>query len=151
MFAAALLVGGGGSAVAGIPTREGSPAFGSSWVALEGIPKGERNRQVAIFELISTEADYVRNAQFIVEVRSCVHVLGFVLFRDAQLMLNVLLLGILISKLELFLCKLIATYSVISQFQVDLVASKNPLVSVGSTSGNLLARHFLVTDARLII
>lgn len=57
------------------PTREDSPVFGSSWAslvdrsALEGIPKEERKRQEAIFELISTEADYVRDVQLIVEVR----------------------------------------------------------------------------------
>jgi len=55
-------------------TREGSPAFGTSWAslldrtALEEIPKVERKRQEAIFELISTEADYVRDLQLIVEV-----------------------------------------------------------------------------------
>lgn len=58
-------------------TREGSPMFGSSWAslvdrsALEGIPKEERKRQEAIFELISTEADYVRHVQLIVKVRGC--------------------------------------------------------------------------------
>lgn len=52
----------------------GGVAFGSSWAslldpaALESIPKVERRRQEAIFELISTEADYVRNLQLIVEV-----------------------------------------------------------------------------------
>lgn len=57
-------------------TREGSPVFGSSWAslvdrsALEEIPKQERKRQEAIFELISTEADYVRDVQLIVEVGS---------------------------------------------------------------------------------
>ncbi|KAH0830093.1 hypothetical protein J3R83DRAFT_1428 [Lanmaoa asiatica] len=56
------------------PTREGSPVFGSSWAslvdrsALEGIPKEERKRQEAIFELISTEADYVRDVQLVVEL-----------------------------------------------------------------------------------
>ncbi|KAH7911883.1 hypothetical protein BJ138DRAFT_1062162 [Hygrophoropsis aurantiaca] len=55
------------------PPRESSPAFGSSWAslvektALDGIPKNERRRQEAIFELISTEADYVRDLQLIVE------------------------------------------------------------------------------------
>ncbi|KIK12167.1 hypothetical protein PISMIDRAFT_689695, partial [Pisolithus microcarpus 441] len=55
-------------------TRESSPAFGTSWAslldrtALEGIPAVERKRQEAIFELISTEADYVRDLQLIVEV-----------------------------------------------------------------------------------
>ena len=59
----------------GDPTRESSPAFGSSWAslvdrsALEGIPKEERRRQEAIFELISTETDYVRDLQLIVKVR----------------------------------------------------------------------------------
>ncbi|KAF8842606.1 Dbl homology domain-containing protein [Paxillus ammoniavirescens] len=54
------------------PPNEGSPVFGSSWAslvdrsALEGIPKAERKRQEAIFELISTEADYVRDLQLIV-------------------------------------------------------------------------------------
>ncbi|KIK78082.1 hypothetical protein PAXRUDRAFT_17082 [Paxillus rubicundulus Ve08.2h10] len=54
------------------PPSEGSPVFGSSWAslvdrsALEGIPKAERKRQEAIFELISTEADYVRDLQLIV-------------------------------------------------------------------------------------
>ncbi|KAG6326305.1 hypothetical protein ID866_12784, partial [Astraeus odoratus] len=52
---------------------EGS-AFGTSWAsllgrgALEGIPKVERKRQEAIFELVSTEADYVRDLQLVVEV-----------------------------------------------------------------------------------
>ncbi|KAI6004726.1 hypothetical protein EDD15DRAFT_1017322 [Pisolithus albus] len=55
-------------------TRESSPAFGTSWAslldrtALEGIPAVERKRQEAIFELISTEADYVRDLQLIVEL-----------------------------------------------------------------------------------
>ncbi|KAI6037316.1 Dbl homology domain-containing protein, partial [Pisolithus microcarpus] len=55
-------------------TRESSPAFGTSWAslldrtALEGIPAVERKRQEAIFELISTEADYVRDLQLVVEV-----------------------------------------------------------------------------------
>ncbi|KAI5983203.1 hypothetical protein EDD15DRAFT_2376760 [Pisolithus albus] len=55
-------------------TRESSPAFGTAWVslldrtALEGIPAVERKRQEAIFELISTEADYVRDLQLIVEL-----------------------------------------------------------------------------------
>ncbi|KAI6004667.1 hypothetical protein EDD15DRAFT_2359398 [Pisolithus albus] len=54
-------------------TRESIPAFGTSWAslldrtALEGIPAVERKRQEAIFELISTEADYVRDLQLIVE------------------------------------------------------------------------------------
>ncbi|KAI0781525.1 hypothetical protein BD413DRAFT_505992 [Trametes elegans] len=60
--------------------REPSPApgeqdaaFGTSWAslvdksALEGIPTGERRRQEAIFELIVTEAAYVRDLQLIVE------------------------------------------------------------------------------------
>ncbi|KAI6004647.1 hypothetical protein EDD15DRAFT_2216462 [Pisolithus albus] len=57
-------------------TRESSPAFGTSWAspldrtALEGIPAVERKRQEAIFELISTEADYVRDLQLIVEAVS---------------------------------------------------------------------------------
>ena len=56
-------------------TRAYSPVFGSSWAslvdrsALEDIPKLERRRQEAIFELISTEADYVRDVQLVVEVR----------------------------------------------------------------------------------
>ncbi|KAG1741756.1 Rho family DH domain-containing guanine nucleotide exchange factor [Suillus paluster] len=47
-------------------------SFGTSWAslvdksALEGIPKMERRRQEAIFELIFTEADYVRDLQLIV-------------------------------------------------------------------------------------
>lgn len=63
-----------GGEVCGL-TREGSPVFGSSWAslvdrsALEGIPKEERKRQEAIFELIFTEADYVRDVQLLVEVR----------------------------------------------------------------------------------
>ena len=58
----------------GGPPREDSPVFGSSWAslvdrsALEEIPKLERRRQEAIFELISTEADYVRDVQLTVEV-----------------------------------------------------------------------------------
>ena len=36
---------------------------------LEGIPDMERKRQEAIFELINTEAAYVRDLQLIVEVR----------------------------------------------------------------------------------
>lgn len=49
-------------------------AFGSSWASLidkevlEGIPALERKRQEAIFELITTEAAYVRDLQLIVEV-----------------------------------------------------------------------------------
>ncbi|KAI0373139.1 hypothetical protein BV20DRAFT_1042030 [Pilatotrama ljubarskyi] len=52
---------------------EGDAAFGSSWAslvdksALEEIPTGERRRQEAIFELIATEAAYVRDLQLIVE------------------------------------------------------------------------------------
>ena len=59
----------------GGPMRADSPTFGSSWASLvdrsvlEEIPKLERRRQEAIFELISTEADYVRDVQLIVEVR----------------------------------------------------------------------------------
>ncbi|KAI6140316.1 Dbl homology domain-containing protein [Pisolithus tinctorius] len=55
-------------------TRDNSPAFGTSWAslvdrtALEEIPAVERKRQEAIFELISTEADYVRDLQLIVEL-----------------------------------------------------------------------------------
>lgn len=67
-------------------TRADSPVFGSSWAslvdrsALEEIPNLERKRQEAIFELISTEADYVRDVQLIVEVRLFGHVegMGFV-------------------------------------------------------------------------
>ena len=65
---------GAGAGAAHGSTREGSPAFGTSWAslldrtALEEIPKVERKRQEAIFELISTEADYVRDLQLIVEV-----------------------------------------------------------------------------------
>ncbi|PIL33059.1 transporter [Ganoderma sinense ZZ0214-1] len=56
------------------PSLESDTAFGSSWAslvdksALEGIPSGERRRQEAIFELIATEAAYVRDLQLIVEV-----------------------------------------------------------------------------------
>ncbi|THH02546.1 hypothetical protein EW145_g6732 [Phellinidium pouzarii] len=56
------------------PSRIGSPAFGSSWASLlggdvlEGIPTLERKRQEIIFELINTEAAYVRDLQLIVEV-----------------------------------------------------------------------------------
>lgn len=59
---------------AGGETGDESPSFGTSWAslvdksALEGIPKMERRRQEAIFELISTEADYVRDLQLIVEL-----------------------------------------------------------------------------------
>ncbi|KAI5983194.1 Dbl homology domain-containing protein [Pisolithus albus] len=55
-------------------TRESSTAFGTSWAslldrtALEGIPAVERKRQEAIFELVSAEADYVRDLQLIVEL-----------------------------------------------------------------------------------
>ncbi|KAG2139113.1 uncharacterized protein EDB93DRAFT_707815 [Suillus bovinus] len=55
-------------------TGDENPSFGTSWAslvdksALEGIPKMERRRQEAIFELISTEADYVRDLQLIVEL-----------------------------------------------------------------------------------
>ncbi|KAI0046421.1 hypothetical protein FA95DRAFT_1606924 [Auriscalpium vulgare] len=51
-----------------------TPAFGSSWAslvdkaALEGLPERERKRQEAIFELIATEAAYVRDLQLIVEI-----------------------------------------------------------------------------------
>lgn len=67
-------------------TREDSPVFGSCWAslvdrsALEGIPKEERKRQEAIFELISTEADYVRDVQLIVEVRVFFVMLGYFSF-----------------------------------------------------------------------
>ncbi|TDL18518.1 hypothetical protein BD410DRAFT_497704 [Rickenella mellea] len=56
------------------PARENSPAFGSSWASLvdkevlDGIPVRERRRQEGIFELINTEAAYVRDLQLIVEV-----------------------------------------------------------------------------------
>ncbi|KAI6017762.1 hypothetical protein BKA83DRAFT_4323992 [Pisolithus microcarpus] len=70
--------GGESPAVPGDPhksmTRESSPAFGTSLAclldrtALEGMPAVERKRQEAIFELISTEADYVRDLQLIVEL-----------------------------------------------------------------------------------
>ncbi|KAH7105277.1 Dbl homology domain-containing protein [Auriculariales sp. MPI-PUGE-AT-0066] len=56
-----------------LPSRENSPAFGSSWAslvdksALEDMPKVERRRQEAIFELIATETAYVRDLQLIVE------------------------------------------------------------------------------------
>ncbi|KAG8833257.1 hypothetical protein FRC17_011032 [Serendipita sp. 399] len=56
------------------PSRENSPAFGSSWSslvdkeALKEIPPHERKRQEAIFELINTESAYVRDLQLIVEV-----------------------------------------------------------------------------------
>ncbi|KAI1790449.1 Dbl homology domain-containing protein [Ganoderma leucocontextum] len=55
------------------PSLEADAAFGSSWAslvdksALEEIPSGERRRQEAIFELIATEAAYVRDLQLIVE------------------------------------------------------------------------------------
>ncbi|KAG5637919.1 hypothetical protein H0H81_002680 [Sphagnurus paluster] len=54
-------------------SRTSSPAFGTSWAslvdktALEGIPPAERKRQEAIFELINTEAAYVRDLQLIIE------------------------------------------------------------------------------------
>ncbi|KAG2348212.1 hypothetical protein BDR05DRAFT_903524 [Suillus weaverae] len=57
---------------AGGEAGDENPSFGTSWAslvdksALEGIPKMERRRQEAIFELISTEADYVRDLQLIV-------------------------------------------------------------------------------------
>ncbi|KZT11160.1 uncharacterized protein LAESUDRAFT_754850 [Laetiporus sulphureus 93-53] len=53
--------------------NESEAAFGSSWAslvdksALEEIPVKERRRQEAIFELITTEAAYVRDLQLIVE------------------------------------------------------------------------------------
>ncbi|KAF9806131.1 hypothetical protein IEO21_08793 [Rhodonia placenta] len=59
---------------AGTPTMEGDSGFGSSWgslvdrSALEEIPVRERRRQEAIFELITTEAAYVRDLQLIVEL-----------------------------------------------------------------------------------
>ncbi|KAI0628815.1 hypothetical protein C8Q77DRAFT_1281081 [Trametes polyzona] len=55
------------------PGEGGDSAFGSSWAslvdksALEEIPTTERRRQEAIFELIVTEAAYVRDLQLIVE------------------------------------------------------------------------------------
>ncbi|KAI6017701.1 Dbl homology domain-containing protein [Pisolithus microcarpus] len=55
-------------------TRESSPALETSWAslldrtALEGIPAVARKRQEVIFEFISTEADYVRDLQLIVEL-----------------------------------------------------------------------------------
>ncbi|KAL6308638.1 hypothetical protein BKA93DRAFT_822360 [Sparassis latifolia] len=58
----------------GTPTKEDEVAFGSSWAslvdksALVEIPTKERRRQEAIFELITTEAAYVRDLQLIVEV-----------------------------------------------------------------------------------
>ncbi|KAI0044289.1 hypothetical protein FA95DRAFT_1497317 [Auriscalpium vulgare] len=64
----------GGVSLDGTPIRENSPAFGSSWAslvdktALEGLPERERKRQEAIFELIATEAAYVRDLQLIVEI-----------------------------------------------------------------------------------
>ncbi|KAF8638846.1 hypothetical protein AX17_001904 [Amanita inopinata Kibby_2008] len=63
--------------ISGIPqdaSRSGSPGFGTSWAslveasALEEMPPNERKRQEAIFELIITEATYVRDLQLIVEV-----------------------------------------------------------------------------------
>ncbi|KAI9069473.1 hypothetical protein FKP32DRAFT_1617176 [Trametes sanguinea] len=54
-------------------SSEGDAAFGSSWAslvdksALEDIPTAERRRQEAIYELIVTEAAYVRDLQLIVE------------------------------------------------------------------------------------
>lgn len=65
----------GGEGVGAPATRVDSSVFGSSWAslvdrsALEEIPKQERRRQEAIFELIATEADYVRDLQLVVEVR----------------------------------------------------------------------------------
>jgi len=53
---------------------EGDSSFGLSWAslvdksALEEIPVKERRRQEAIFELITTEAAYVRDLQLIVEL-----------------------------------------------------------------------------------
>ncbi|KAF8874204.1 hypothetical protein CPB84DRAFT_1967046 [Gymnopilus junonius] len=67
-------VGSGASGVDGGTSRPSSPSFGMSWAslvdktALDGIPPGERKRQEAIFELINTEAAYVRDLQLIVEV-----------------------------------------------------------------------------------
>ena len=63
----------------GDPTRESSPAFGLSWASLvdgsslEGIPKEERRRQEAVFEVISTETNYVRDLQL---MSKCVAILG---------------------------------------------------------------------------
>ncbi|KIK11530.1 hypothetical protein PISMIDRAFT_690303 [Pisolithus microcarpus 441] len=78
-------------------TRESSPALETSWAslldrtALEGIPAVERKRQEVIFEFISTEADYVRDLQLIVE-NDCVNQanVGKVLqlLRDANLELS---------------------------------------------------------------
>lgn len=71
-------------------TREGSPAFGTSWASLldrtavQEIPKVERKRQEAIFELISTEADYVRDLQLIVEVRISAPIASVVVDRRAS-------------------------------------------------------------------
>ncbi|KDQ59802.1 hypothetical protein JAAARDRAFT_56764 [Jaapia argillacea MUCL 33604] len=54
--------------------RENSPNFGSSWsslvdkAVLEDMPAAERRRQEATFELIATEAAYVRDLQLIVGV-----------------------------------------------------------------------------------
>lgn len=56
------------------PSRESSPAFGSSWSslvdkeALKDLPPHERKRQEAIFELINTESAYIRDLQLVVEV-----------------------------------------------------------------------------------
>lgn len=56
------------------PSRENSPAFGSSWSSLvdkeviKEMPPHERKRQEAIFELINTESAYVRDLQLIVGV-----------------------------------------------------------------------------------
>ncbi|KAI6148366.1 hypothetical protein BKA82DRAFT_4354150 [Pisolithus tinctorius] len=55
-------------------TCDNSPAFGTPWAslvdrtALKGIPATERKRRETIFELISTEVDYVRDLQLIVEL-----------------------------------------------------------------------------------
>ena len=51
-----------------IPIPRQSWASLLSQDTLEGIPANERKRQEAIFELINTEAAYVRDLQLIVEV-----------------------------------------------------------------------------------
>ncbi|KAL5533504.1 hypothetical protein ACEPAF_5280 [Sanghuangporus sanghuang] len=62
------------SSLSSMNSTDSGVAFGSSWASLldggvlEGIPPPERKRQEAIFELINTEAAYVRDLQLIVEV-----------------------------------------------------------------------------------
>ncbi|KAK2460698.1 hypothetical protein APHAL10511_007168 [Amanita phalloides] len=62
------------SGVSADASRSMSPIFGTSWAslvdpsALEEMPTNERKRQEAIFELIITEAVYVRDLQLIVEI-----------------------------------------------------------------------------------